>query len=162
MMLSAKNLVTNYTSVVELEDNANAPTSVLIDCHDIAEAKANIIGLSVYIGGAGAGLAVVVSGGTLAFAAVIAAAGAVAGASIGVLLVCAIGKEHAERIEAQLGAGGLLLWVRVDPENSERKIQDQLIQAGGQDVHAHTISRHWGAEDIPLHKFNLDPFLEPG
>ncbi|SME90371.1 hypothetical protein SAMN06265365_101307 [Tistlia consotensis] len=143
----------------ELEDEPAVPQSVFSNRYEIAEAKGAAIGLPVYIGGAGAGLAVFASGGTLAFAAVIAAAGAAAGAGIGALLSRAISKRHAEHLEEQLAEGGLLLWVRVGDEAQERQVVDLLTSAGGRDVRAHSITRYWGSDDIPLHDFNPDPWL---
>lgn len=149
-----------YLDIKELEENGSVPQAIYSDRHDIAEGKAAIIGLPVYIGGAGAGLAVVASGGTLAFAALIAAAGATAGAGIGALFAKALDKHHASFLEEQLFAGGLLLWVQVSSDAEEKKVLELFKQGGGLDVHAHTLTRYWGADDVPLHDFNPDPFLE--
>ncbi|NRD89079.1 hypothetical protein C8024_05900 [Sphingopyxis sp. BSNA05] len=116
--------------------------------------------MPTYIGGAGAGIAVVATGGTVAFAALIAAAGAAAGAGIGGLIAHAIGKHHADYMEKQLIDGGLLLWVRVKDDSQEAEIIELLNSLGGEDVHAHSITRYWGTNDVPLHDFDPDPFLE--
>jgi len=149
-----------YHNARELEENGSVPQAIYSDRHDIAEGKAAIIGLPVYIGGAGAGLAVVASGGTLAFAALIAAAGATAGAGIGALFATALGKHHANYLAEQLSLGSLLLWVQVDGDTEEKKVLELLEQGDGVDVHAHSLTRYWGDEDVPLHSFNPDPFLE--
>lgn len=149
-----------YASVSEVEDDGDVPQTVFADRHERAEAKAAIIGLPVYIGGSAAGLAVVASGGTLAVAALLAAAGAGAGAAIGALLSGAIDRRHAATVEDQLASGGMLLWVRVKDDAQEARVTALLRDGGGDNVHAHTLKRHWGTDDVPLHDFNPDPFLE--
>jgi len=149
-----------YIKSSELEEDGTVPQAIFASRHDLAEGKAAAIGVPAYIGGAGAGLAVVASGGTLAFAALIAAAGGAAGAGIGSLLAHALSKHHADVLEQQLALGGLLVWVEVENKEEEEKILDVLKKAGGEDIHAHSITRYWGDQDVPLHDFNPDPFLE--
>ncbi|MBD1548918.1 hypothetical protein [Roseibium aggregatum] len=151
-----------YRNVRDLEDDARVPQTVNFDRHELAEGKAAIIGFPVYIGGAGAGLAVVASGGTLAIAAVLAAAGAAAGAGIGAIFAHAIDKRHADTLEQHLAEGGLLVWVRLRDETREAEIEKLLKACGGRDVHGHSLKRYWGTDDVPLHDFNPDPLLEKG
>ncbi|WP_346900441.1 hypothetical protein [uncultured Roseibium sp.] len=151
-----------YRNVRDLEDDARVPQTVNFDRHELAEGKAAAFGLPVYIGGAGAGLAVAASGGTLAVAAVLAAAGAAAGAGIGAIFARTIEKHHADALERHLAEGGLLVWVRLRDENREAEIEKLLKECGGQDVHGHSLERRWGTDDVPLHDFNPDPFLEKG
>ncbi|NRD89071.1 hypothetical protein C8024_05845 [Sphingopyxis sp. BSNA05] len=149
-----------YNSSGDLEDERSVPQNLFASRHDVTEGRAAVIGLPTYIGGIAAGLAVVASGGTLGFAALIAAAGAATGAGVGGLFAHAIGDHHAKYMEEQLAAGGLLLWARVQNDNQEKEILQLLEKMGGEDVHAHSITRYWGNDDVPLHDFNPDPFLE--
>lgn len=155
-----KKLGHRFRRTADLEDDSAIPQTIFANRHEIAEGKAAAIGLPVYIGGASAGLAVVASGGTLAIAALVAAAGAAAGAGFGALIADAIGHSYAARIEQQLASGGLLLWIKVRDHDQEQKIVAMLADAGGKDIHAHDITRLWSEEDIPLHDFNPDPWLE--
>ena len=84
------------------------PQPIYSDRHDLANEKALAVGVPVYIGGIGAGLAIVASGGTLAFAALITAAGAAVGAGIGGMLAHSTGTHHAKDLEEQLKMGALL------------------------------------------------------
>tara|TARA_R110002096_G_scaffold409359_1_gene608715 strand:+ start:32 stop:658 length:627 start_codon:yes stop_codon:yes gene_type:complete len=149
-----------YESIAELKDTQNIPRKIFADRHERAESRAAAVGIPMYIGGAGAGMAIVASGGTLAFAALIAAAGAAAGAGIGSLAALAISKQQADSLSDHLSSGGLLLWVEVRDEEHEKEIISILEKAGGQDVQAVSITRNWGTDDVPLHDFNPDPFLK--
>ena len=148
-----------YESIAEFKDTQNIPRQLFADRHERAEGRAAVMGIPMYIGGAGAGMAVVASGGTLAFAALIAAAGAAAGAGIGSLAALAISKQQADNLTDHLSSGGLLLWVEVRDEEHEKEVISILEKAGGQDVQALSITRSWGTDDIPLHDFNPDPLL---
>ncbi|MAZ04410.1 MAG: hypothetical protein CMN56_14855 [Sneathiella sp.] len=148
-----------YESIAEFKDTQNIPRQLFADRHERAEGRAAAMGIPMYIGGAGAGMAVVASGGTLAFAALIAAAGAAAGAGIGSLAALAISKQQADSLSDHLSSGGLLLWVEVRDEEHEKEVISILEKAGGQDVRALSITRSWGTDDIPLHDFNPDPLL---
>lgn len=154
-----RKLDNHYEPMREIEEDGRVPQTIYADRHEIAEGKAIAVGLPVYVCGAGAGLAVVATGGTLAVAALIAAAGAAAGAGIGSLVARAIGRGHAEKMEDQLRKGTLLLWVHVR-DAEEARVIDILKEAGGENVHAHTLTRYHAYDDIPFHDFNPDPFLE--
>lgn len=149
-----------YHKTSELGDEGRVPQAIFASHHEIAEGKAAIVGIPAYIGGSGAGIAIVASGGTLAIAALVAAAGAAAGAGIGALFAHAVGEHHAQTLREHLTAGGLLLWVRVHNDAQEESAIAVLTRSGGKSVHAHSITRHWSEADIPLHDFNPDPLLE--
>jgi len=72
------------------------------------------------------------------------------------------GHRHAERVQKQIAAGGLLLWVRMPDGSDAAKdatVIDILKRNGGHDVHFHTVRRTWGVADIPMHDRQPDPFL---
>jgi hypothetical protein len=133
-----------------------APHRIYEDRNEIALDKTLAARAPVYIGGAGAGLAIVASGGTLAVAALVAAAGAVAGAGIGSLMSRAIGRHHAESLERQLALGDLLVWVEVNDKDEEALVLDILRRNGGKDVLAHSLTRYSVVDDRPIDY--RDPF----
>ncbi len=100
------------------------------------------LGIPAYIGGAGAGLAVVASGGTIAFAALAAAACASAGAGVGTLLRGFIGCHHARYLEEQLSLGHLVISVEVDKPEHEKATLNILKGAGAHATLAHTVTRY--------------------
>jgi hypothetical protein len=124
----------------------------------VAEAVA--IGLPLYIGAMGGALTMVASGGALAMVLLSAAAGGVVGGGLGGVIAAAIGKTHADRLEANLRDGGILLWVFVANDDEERQVIDILKHSGGVDVHAHEIERNWGERESPFKNWNPDPFLD--
>ena len=126
---------------------------------DIKHGKAAAIGLPAYIGASGAGIAIVATGGTLAFAAVVAAAAAAAGSGIGSLFARAIGKHHAKYMQDQLALGHLLLWVRARDTKDETRLIRLMQDLGGTNVHAHSLTRYW-SEDEMLHEFDADSYID--
>lgn len=148
-----------FSSVAKLEDSPKVPQSVFVRKEDLAEAKAAAIGLPLYLGAAGSALAVVASGGALAFAIAAAAAGGLVGGGVGGVIAKVIGDHHAVTVEKNLESGGILLWVRVSNADREAAALKILNDRGGQDVHSHEIERTWGTDDVPLHDWQPDPLL---
>lgn len=64
-----------FRQTAKIDEADTAPQPIFVDSHDAANEKALAVGVPLYIGGVGAGPVVVASGGTLAFAALLAAAG---------------------------------------------------------------------------------------
>ncbi|WP_138934321.1 hypothetical protein [Roseovarius arcticus] len=131
----------HFKTASDVSKDDDLPQPIYEDRQEIENDKRLAVGMPVYIGGASAGLAVVATGGTLAFAALIAAAGAAVGAGIGGLIAHAIGEHHAHLLAKQLKKGALLVLVEVSDEEEEMVI-DVLKQAGGADVTAHTLTRY--------------------
>jgi len=151
-----------YRSTGRLAANSAIPTEIFSERRDIAHDRALATGVPLYIGGIGAGLAIVASGGSLAFAAVTAAVGAAAGAGIGTLLSSAIGKHHAHYLEQQLAMGRLLVCVEVKDNDEEGRVINLLKKAGGQDVHARSITRFWDPAGKGLNDFDPAPYAKKG
>lgn len=149
-----------FEETSEISEHRAVSQAIFASRHDVAEGKAAAIGIPAYIGGIGAGVAIVASGGTLGIAGLVAAAGAAAGAGIGALFAHAVGEHHAEAIKKHLASGGLILTVRVHDEPQEARAMELLGRSGAHSVHAHTVIKDWGENDIPLHDFNPDPLLE--
>ena len=102
----------------------------------------------------------VATGGTLAFAALVAAAGAAVGAGIGGLIAHAVGNHHADYLEKQLGKGALLVMVEVSDKAEEDAVIGILQQAGGTEIQAHSLTRYEVFDRTPLPHFN--PLDWPG
>ncbi|AUJ65589.1 hypothetical protein B9057_14375 (plasmid) [Aestuarium zhoushanense] len=139
----------------DLEDE-QLPEPIFEDAKSLKTDKALALGVPAYIGGAGAGLAVVASGGTIAFAALAAAACASAGAGVGSLLRGFIGRHHAKFLEEQLSFGHLVISVDVSRPDREPAIIAILKEAGANATSTHTVTRYEQFDEHPLEFF--DPY----
>lgn len=126
-----------YEKVEELEDDAEIPRAAYVERESVGDAEGGLIGGLGYVGAViGAGAAVV-SGGTFAGAVAAACLSGGAGGLIGSALAKMIDHHHADRLQAQLDRGGLLLWVHArDPEH-ERRATEILAKHSAHDVHVH-------------------------
>ena len=142
-----------------LEDDPRLHLSAFVSSDSRAEFEAAAIGVPSYALGVGGLVAVIASGGSLAFAlpALLLAGGA--GAGLGALVARTISRHHRDAVAAQIAAGGLLLWVSVRNLAQENKAIRVLNAHHGRHVHVHEIQRKWGIEDVPLHDAQPDPFL---
>ncbi|MGD9864219.1 MAG: hypothetical protein AB7S99_13500 [Pseudodonghicola sp.] len=156
----AERLGHHFEPIEEMEDDPRVPQSIFVFKSDRATAEAAAFGLPMYVGAMGSALAVVASGGAVAMVLLAAAAGGVVGGGIGGVIARAIGKTHADRLEASLREGGIMLWVVVSDTSEETQVIEILKQAGGADVHAHQIERTWGEMENPFTSWNPDPFLD--
>lgn len=147
---------------VALAEDGSVPRGALAAPASIAEAKAASVALPVYAGTIGGFLIAVASGGALAFTIPVAIAGGLVGSGLGLLGATAISNHYRESIERQLANGGILLWVRTETAERERKACEILEDAGGEHVHLHTVTLRWGEEDVPFAHTNPDPLLERG
>ena len=89
----------------------------------------------------------------------ITAGSAVALGAVGLLFARFFGRKHAARIQSQLEAGGLLLWIHAPEPGRDKVTLDILEKHGARDVHVHVLTKHWGTDDVPLHDFNPDPLI---
>lgn len=126
----------------DFDDNA-IPQGIYTDRQTLKAERVMAIGLPAYIGGAGAGLAIVATGGALAIAAGIAAVGAAAGAGIGTLLANAVSQHHIHFLEKQLTLGKLLLTVDMEDTSREAIVIEALKKSGAEDVRSTTVTRYW-------------------
>lgn len=145
----------------ELEDEPKVPLGGWIDRHELAEGRTALaVGLA-YIGSFAAIGAVVATGGELAVVIAAAAAAGGSGGALGAWLGRRLGFRRAHELEEQLKQGGLLLWVQVRDQAQERKALDILGRHSTKDVHVHELTRRWGEEEVPMRKWQPDPFLAP-
>ncbi len=154
-----------FERVEAMETDPSIPRSVFVSKAEAAEGLAAAVGIPLYIGAVASALAVAATGGSLAFSIVALAAGGAAGGSVGGIIANVLGQKYADRIEANLADGGLILWVRIRDDldgEKEQKAKTLLEQAGRTSIDAHDITCTWGLDDIPLHNWQPDPFLEKG
>lgn len=148
-----KKLGHHFDQTQKIDFNESSPQAIYEDKHDIASEKALAVGVPVYIGCVVTGLAVVATGGTLAFAALAGAAGAAVGGGVGGLIARVIGKKHAALLQDELAKGVLLVMVEVKDADEARVIA-MLQSAGGQDVKAHTLTRYAVFDEADLTEFS--------
>jgi len=156
----AKKLGNHFEPIEVMEDDPRVPQRAFILKPDRAAAESVAIGLPLYIGAMSGALMVVASGGALAMVLLGAAAGGAVGGGLGGVLAEAIGKTHADRLEASIRDGGILFWVAVTNTSEESRAAEILKNAGGADVHAQEIERDWAEQENPFENWNPDPFLD--
>ena len=156
----AERLGHRFEPVEVMEDDPRVPQRAFVFKADRETAQAAAFGLPMYVGAMGGALMLAASGGALAMVLLAAAAGSAVGGGVGGAIAAAIGKTHADRLEAQLREGGILLWVSVGNDDEETRAGEILKEAGGADVHAHEIRRTWGEAESPFKNWNPDPFLD--
>jgi hypothetical protein len=138
-----------YRNIAEIEDDPQIPRASFVSTRVRFRSEAAAVAFPLYVAGLAGAAAVVASGGALALAIAAAIVGSATGASLGGLLASAMAERHAHRIEEQIAKGGLVLWVRVDDDDAERRACAVLENAGAHDVHIHTIERKWRRGDPP-------------
>ncbi|MCB8840169.1 hypothetical protein [Aurantimonas sp. VKM B-3413] len=129
-----------YRSVRELEDDAAVPVVAYVANESIGDAEGAVAGILIYVGSVATAGAILASGGTLGAAIAAAAASGYVCASLGLLLDRMIERSHLQRIEEQVAAGGLLLWVHLRDDAHAERATAILTKAGGQDVHVHELT----------------------
>lgn len=127
-----------YRRVEELEDDPRAPRTAFVSEKNLAEREDRVLGSLTVLPTVIAAGTVVASAGALAAAIV---GTAVAGAAIGTVLTHWMDRRHADRLQEQLDRGGILLWVRTDGEDQERKAVEILTRYSAHDVHIHEIPK---------------------
>ncbi|KAB0264990.1 hypothetical protein [Microvirga brassicacearum] len=136
-----------YRKVEVLADDPNVPRSAYVSMEAIGDLEGGLIGGLTYVGATAAIGAVVASGGTLA--ATIAGAALVGGVGglVGSVLAKWVGEHHANYLQEQIDHGGLLLWVRADDPDAEKRAITILKKHSGRDVHVHPLSKPPGAKE---------------
>jgi hypothetical protein len=148
-----------YIDAKELADVPQAPRAAFVSREEATAGVALVAGLLSYVGAAAAAFSVVASGGALALAVAAAALGGAAGGGAGTLIARSLGPRQAGEIEAQMIAGGLVLWVRVRSPEQEATAQEILRRHRGDAVRVHEIDIEKRLEDLPLSSLRPDPWL---
>lgn len=148
-----------YAPAEDLADIPATPRRAFVAREDLSGPLATVAGLLAYVGATAAAFGVVASGGSLALALAAAAAGGAGGGGIGALVARYVGREHAKQLEAELAAGGIVLWVRVRSPEREEQARQILRSHGATAVRVHEIELEKRADDLPLSALRPDPWL---
>jgi hypothetical protein len=143
----------------ELEDEPLIPFASGVDRHELAEGQAAVTAGLAGLGSLVAIGTMVATGGSLALVLGVGALAGGLGGGLGAPLARALGARHAATIRAQLDRGGLLLWAMLRDPVQERRAVAILEAHGAEDVHVHTIEHHWGADEVPIRRWQPDPLL---
>ncbi len=133
-----KKLGHRYRRVEELEDVPEAPRTAFVHLEDLEAGERAVAASLTVLPTLLAGGLVVASSGPLA---ALLAGAAMAGGMLATLLAEWLGEHRARELVEQLRHGGILLWVRVDTPEKERRALEILHRHGGRDVHVHEIPR---------------------
>ncbi|MEB8386674.1 hypothetical protein OO012_05490 [Rhodobacteraceae bacterium KMM 6894] len=118
----------------DLEDSPNDPRANFVSEEAMGELEGAIAG-GVFFIPTYAAMAAAAAAGTSMLAAL--AIVGVPAAIIGTLLARRADKHHKDYYARQIEHGGILLWVRVENEDEERKAVEILKAHSGKDVHVH-------------------------
>jgi len=132
----AKKLGHRYRRVEELEDDPEAPRTAFVSLRELSERETAVWNSVTILPTLIAAGTVVATAGPLA-AAIIGTA--VTGAALATVLTHWMDDRHARWLQEQLERGGILLWVRVDDPEQERKAVEILGRHAAHDVHVHEI-----------------------
>jgi hypothetical protein len=136
-----KELGHRYERVTEIEDDPEIPRLAYIGSDSRVEAEAGIFGGLAYVGAVAAVGAIVASGGTIGAALVGAAVAGGAGGFIGAALARIIDRHHAHYLQEQLERGGILLWVKTEDAEHEKRALEILDRHSAEDVHVHEFRK---------------------
>lgn len=128
-----------YKKVAALADDPTVLRTAYVSPEAIGGAQGGLIGALMYVGAAVAGGAIVVSGGTLLAAISAAAMTGGLGGFIGAILAKWVGDHQAEYLQDQIDRGGLLLWVRTQDVEDEKRAVEILSKHSGTEVHIHAL-----------------------
>lgn len=134
-----KKLGHRFAKTADLEDDPDVPRTAYVARESVGDAEGALIGGLTYVGAVAANGAIIASGGAIAAAIIAAVMLGGAGALVGSVLADIVGHHHAAVLKEHLDHGGLLLWVRTDGEEKERRAMDILTRHSGRDVHVHDL-----------------------
>lgn len=125
--------------VADAEDDPAVPRRALALPEEVGDGQGLLIGGMMYVGALAAAGAIVASGGTLAGTIVATGLAAGSGGLLGSALARFLGDRHADWLEDQLAAGGILLWVRCRDAAHEAAAARLLAEHSADDVHLHSL-----------------------
>ena len=128
-----------YGRVTEVEDDSETPRIAYIGSNSRSEAKGIAFGGLAYVGAVAAVGVIVASGGTVATAIAGAVAVGGAGGLIGTTLALMIDRHHEQYLHDHLDRGGIVLWVKTDDAEHERRALEILERHAAEDVHIHEL-----------------------
>lgn len=124
----------------DLEDDPDVPRAAFVSEEAMGELEGAIVGGAFFIPSYAAMAAAVAAGGGVAAAIAAVAVVGLPAAVIGALLARRAGKHHRDYYAKQIEHGGILLWVRVDTPEKEKKAVEIMRSHSGKDVHVHDWS----------------------
>jgi hypothetical protein len=128
-----------YEKVAALADDPTVLRTAYVSPEAIGGAQGGLIGGLMYVGAAVAGGAIVASGGTLLAALSAAAMTGGLGGFAGAILAKWVGDHQAQYLQDQIDRGGLLLWVRTQDADDEKRAVKILRRHSGTEVHVHAL-----------------------
>jgi hypothetical protein len=133
------NLAKPYGNTRQAEDDATAPRQPVYADTDVRSGRTLLTSMASVVAAFAASGVVVLTGGA-ALAALAAAIGAGGGAgAVGALVGKRVGDEQQRYLEAQLGRGGILLWVKITDPSKQARICAILSEHAADDVHLHDL-----------------------
>jgi hypothetical protein len=143
----------------QLADDPATPRAGYVSDESRSEGLAAIVGIPVYVGGAGAAAVAALEGATI-----VATAGAALGVgltagALGLYVARRMEKRHAGQIDKHLEQGGLVLWVRIADKAAEVSALKILRNRKAHDIRVHQVLVPAGADAVPFHDAQPDPFL---
>lgn len=130
-----------YERVTEIEDDPEIPRLAYIGSDSRTEAEAGVFGGLAYVGAVAAAGAIVASGGTITAALVGASVAGGAGGLIGAALARVIDRHHAHYLQGHLEHGGILLWVKTEDAEHEKRALEILERHSAEDAHIHEFPK---------------------
>ncbi|MDB5542524.1 MAG: hypothetical protein JWQ89_4251 [Devosia sp.] len=153
-------LGTVFVPIEELPDIPGVPRRALITRDDQEMTTIGAFQTLFSVGAFATAMTVVATGGGFALALVAAAATGALTGTLGASAARIIGNRQAREIEADLKAGGIVLWVRTRGPEQEAHAQEILRSCGADGVRVHDIEIDKRLADVPLSDFQPDPLLE--
>lgn len=149
-----------YPDADRVPDVPDLPRRRLVTRDEDATLTGAVFGTLIATGALVAGVPVVASGGALA--AVLAASAL--GGGIGAAFARKIRKvltadADPDAIEHDINRGGIVVFVRVDNEQEERRAIEIMRRNGAHNVHVHEIELTKKLSDLPLADIQPDPWL---
>ena len=164
-------LLGDRAAVYRRIDAVTVPAEELADIPDIPRSSIvtrddrNLILIAVFqtlfiVGAFAGGTTVVGAGGSVPTAFVVAAIVGILLGLVGVTVMRSRLKRFDERVEDNLAAGGIVVWVRVRNREEELHALDLLGKSGGDAVRVHEVMIDKRLKDLPLATVQPDPLLE--
>ncbi len=155
-----RRLGTTVVPPEELADIPDAPRHALVTRDDRRLAMISAFQVLFVVGAFAGGTVTVASGSSVPTALVIAAAAGFLAGLVGVGLTRGLLRTFEDRIEDNLAAGGVVVWVRVHDQEQELRALEILQKGGADAVRVHEIEIDKRLEDLPLANVEPDPLLE--
>src|SRR5579875_1347805 len=143
----------------ELAEVPGAPRQPFYAREDVIAPVLIPAAIAAFVVAAIAAYLVIAAGGGAGSAAIAAALAAAGAGAAGAMTVRRAQRRHLDRLQRRSRAAGLVLWVRARSPDEEEKAARILRDKGGEAVRIHEIEIAKRAEDLPLARLRIDPWL---